>query len=183
MTMRPTLYQASRMLTTAGVSAEIKFDPTQITNRLRKSIQRQIESGVITGGYSSHASRLAKYLCKQFDLRYSDNSWYGVRVPTVTVEYREKFVELIQADLAAYLLDGDHHNGGRWDKDNAEGSIKKIRMGIDADVRTHSSMFQKKLQALILETRTPEELEKANQVAAMLDAGIPIVINQYNSQD
>ena len=91
MTMRPTLYQASRMLTTAGVSAEIKFDPTQITNRLRKSIQRQIESGVITGGYSSHASRLAKYLCKQFDLRYSDNSWYGVRVPTVTVEYREKF--------------------------------------------------------------------------------------------
>ena len=183
MTMRPTLYQASRMLTTAGVSAEIKFDPTQITNRLRKSIQRQVVSGVVTGGYSSHASRLAKYLCKQFDLRYSDNSWYGVRVPTVPVEYREKLVELIQADLAAYLLDGDHHNDGRWDKDNAAGSINKIRMGIDADVRTHSSMFQKKLQALILETRTPEELEKANQVAAMLDAGIPIVINQYKIKE
>jgi hypothetical protein len=44
-------------------------------------------------------------------------------------------------------------------------------------------MFQKKLQALILETRTPEELEKANQVAAMLDAGIPIVINQYNIKE
>ena len=183
MTMRPTLYQASRMLTTAGVSAEIKFDPTKITNRLRKSIQRQVESGVITGGYSSHASRLAKYLCKQFDLRYSDNSWYGVRVPTLPVEYREKFVELIQADLAAYLLDGDHRQGGRWDKDNAAGSIKRIRRGIDADVRTHSSLFQKKLQALILETRTPEELEKANQVSAMLDAGIPITLNQYNSED
>ena len=183
MTMRPTLYQASRMLTTAGVSAEIKFDPTKITNRLRKSIQRQVVSGVVTGGYSSHASRLAKYLCKQFDLRYSDNSWYGVRVPTVPLEYREKLVELIQADLAAYLLDGDHHQGGRWDKDNAAGSINKIRMGIDADVRTHSSMFQKKLQALILETRTPEELEKANQVAAMLDACNPITINQYNSED
>lgn len=179
MTMRPTLYQASRMLTTAGVSAEIKFDPTRITNRLRKSIQRQVASGVITGGYSSHASRLAKYLCKQFDLRYSDNSWYGVRVPAVTVEYREKFVELIQADLAAYLLDSDQRSDGQWDKDNAAGSIKKIRMGIDAEVRTHSSIFQKKLQALILETRTPEELEKANQIAAMLDAGIPIVINQY----
>jgi hypothetical protein len=81
------------------------------------------------------------------------------------------------------LLDGDHRQGGRWDKDNAAGSIKRIRRGIDADVRTHSSLFQKKLQALILETRTPEELEKANQVSAMLDAGIPITLNQYNSED
>lgn len=180
--MRPTLYQASRMLTTAGVSAHIQFDPTQITNRLKKSIQRQVASGVITGGWSSHASRLAKYLCKQFDLRYSDNSWYGVRVPTVEVKYRERFVELIQADLAAYLLDGDHHSP-EWDKNNAASSIKKVRSGIDADVRTHSSEFQRKLQALIVETRTPEELAKANQVAAMLDAGLPITINQYNAQD
>jgi hypothetical protein len=171
------------MLTTAGVTADIRFDPTKITNRLKKSIQRQVASGVITGGYSSHASRLAKYLCKQFDLRYSDNSWYGVRVPSMAVEHREKFVELIHADLAAYLLDGDHHNNGQWDKDNAAGSIKKIRSGIDTDVRTHSSIFQKKLQALILETRTPEELAKANQVSAMLDAGLPITINQYNSED
>lgn len=183
MTMRPTLYQASRMLTTAGVSAEIKFDPTKITNRLRKSIQRQVESGVITGGYSSHASRIAKYLCKQFDLRYSDNSWYGVRIPTVAVEYREKFVELIHADLAAYLLDGDHHQGGRWDKDNAEGSINKIRMGIDTNVRTHSSLFQKKLQELIVSTRSPEELKLASEVAAMLDLCNPITINNYDLEE
>lgn len=183
MTMRPTLYQASRMLTTAGVSAEIKFDPTQITNRLRKSVQRQVASGVITGGYSSHASRIAKYLCKQFDLRYSGNSWYGVRIPTVANEHREKFVELIHADVAAYLLDGYHHNGGQWDKDKAASAIKKIRSGIDTDVRTHSAIFQKKLQALIVSTRTPEEVQKANQVAAMLDAAIPITINQYNIKE
>jgi hypothetical protein len=170
------------MLTTAGVTADIRFDPTKITNRLKKSIQRQVKSGVITGGYSSHASRLAKYLCKQFDLRYSDNTWYGVRVPTVAVEHREKFVEFIQADLAAFLLDGDHRDP-QWDKNNAANSIDRIRSGYDTDVRTHSSIFQKKLQALILETRTPEELAKANQVAAMLDAGLPITINQYNSED
>ena len=183
MTMRPTLYQASRMLTTAGVSAEIKFDPTKITNRLRKSIQRQVASGVITGGYSSHASRLAKYLCKQFELRYSDNSWYGVRIPSMEEKHRENFVELIQADLAAYLLDGDHRSNGQWDKDNAAHSIKKIRSGIDADVRTHSNEFQKKLQALIVSTRTPEELQKANQVAAMLDAINPIIINHFNLEE
>ena len=182
MTMRPTLYQASRMLTTAGVSAEIKFDPTQITNRLRKSIQRQLTSGVITGGYSSHASRIAKYLCKQFDLRYSDSSWYGLRVPTMEDKYREGFVELIHADLAAFLLDSDDRDP-TWHKNNAASAINKIRSGIDTDVRTHSAIFQKKLQALIVSTRTPEEVQKANQVAAMLDACNPITINQYDSQD
>ena len=180
--MRPTLYQASRMLTTAGVSAHIQFDPTTITTRLKKSIQRQVADGVLTGGWSSHATRIAKYLCNQFDLKYTDNSWYGLRVPTQPVEQRERFVELIQADLAAYLLDGDHHSP-EWDKNNAASSIKKVRSGIDADVRTHSKEFRDKLRQLISETRTPEEVKKAADVAALLDAGLPITINQYNVKD
>ena len=182
MTMRPTLYEASRMLTTAGVSAEIKFDPTQITNRLKKSIQRQIASGIITGGWSSHASRIAKYLCRQFKVPYIDNTWYGISLSPMPVEHREKFVELVQADLAAYLLDGDHYNP-EYDKQRAAESIEKIRAGYNTDVRTHSSVFKKKLQALIIDTRSPEEAKHANEVAAMLDAGIPIVINQYNIKE
>ena len=183
MTMRPTLYQASRMLTTAGVSAEIKFDPTKITNRLRKSIQRQITQGVMTGGYSSHATRLAKYLCKQFDVRYTDHTWYGLRVPAAREEHREKFVELIQADLAAFLLDGDHYNNPDWDKKKAAEHITGIRAGHNVEVRTHSKEFRDKLAALISETRTPEEVAHAKTIASMLDAGLPIIINQYDSQD
>lgn len=182
MSMRPTLYQASRMLTTAGVSAVIKFDPTQITNRLRKSVQRQVASGVITGGYSSHASRIAKYLCKQYNLRYSDSSWYGVRILTVADEHREKFVELVHADLAAFLLDADERDP-TWHKNNAASSIKKIRSGIETDVRTHSIIFQKKLQELVVSTRSPEELKLANEVAAMLDLCNPITINNYNLEE
>jgi hypothetical protein len=182
MTMRPTLYQASRMLTTAGVSAVISFDPTKITNRLRKSIQRQVASGVITGGYSSHAARIAKYLCKQFNLKYSDNSWYGVRIPSMEAKHHEKFIEVIHADLAAFLLDADDRDP-QWHKNNAAGAIKKIRSCVDTDVRTHSVMFQKQLQALIVSTRTREEFQKANQVAAMLDAINPIIINQFNIED
>jgi hypothetical protein len=170
------------MLTTAGVSAEIKFDPTQITNRLRKSIQRQVASGVITGGYSSHASRLAKYLCKQFDLRYSDTSWYGLRVPAMEKKHHAGFVELIHADLAAFLLDADDRDP-TWHKNNAANAINRIRSGTPTDIRTHSTIFQKKLQALIVSTRTEEEVQKASQVSAMLDASNPIIINQYNSKD
>lgn len=180
--MRPTLYDASRMLTTAGVSAVITFDPKSITNRLKKSIQRQIASGVITGGYSSHASRLAKYLCKQFKIDYSGNSWYGIRLPTIAVEHRERFVELVQADLAAYLLDGDHYNP-QWDKDQANKAIALIRSGSTVDVRTHSKEYKDKLCALISETRTPAQIKHAQEVAALLDLGDPITINQYNAQE
>lgn len=180
--MRPTLYEASRMLTTAGVSADIKFDPTKVTNRLKKSIQRQVASGVITGGYSSHASRIAKYLCRQFDVNYTGNSWYGIRLPVIAAEHRERFVELVQADLAAFLLDGDHHNP-QWEKDRASGSIARIRAGDEVEIRTHSAEYKKKLQTLIAETRTPAEAKHAEEVAAMLDLGEPITINQYNIQE
>lgn len=180
--MRPTLYEASRMLTTAGISADIKFDPTKVTTRLRKSIQRQVASGVLTGGYSSHATRVAKYICRQFNIRYTDRTWYGLRVPYVPVEYREKFVELLQADLAAYLLDNDTYHP-QWEKDKTAENIKQIRAGFSVDVRTHSKEYKEKLGILISETRTPEEIKHAADIAAMLDAGHPITINQYNTQD
>jgi hypothetical protein len=170
------------MLTTAGVSAHIQFDPTQITNRLRKSVQRQVANGVLTGGYSSHATRLAKYLCKQFDVKYTDRTWYGLRVPKQAVEHRERFVELVQADLAAYLLDSDHYNP-QWEKDKTAQNIRHIRAGEDVDVRTHSKEFKDKLAMLISDTRTPAEIKHAADIAAMLDAGLPITINQYNAQE
>ena len=179
--MRTTLYDAARMLTTAGMTADIKFDPTQITNRLKKSIQRQISNGVITGGWASHASRIAKILCKQYKVHYTDNAWYGIRLPTIAVEHREKFVELIQADLAAYLLDGDHYNP-QWDKDRASDSIALIRGGDPAEVRTHSKEYKDKLRALLTATRTPADVEHARGIAAMLDSGEPITIKHYFTQ-
>lgn len=180
--MRPTLYEASRMLTTQGVSADIKFDPTKVTARLRKSIQRQVASGVLTGGYSSHATRVAKYLCKEFKVRYTDRTWYGLVVPVIQVEHRERFVELLQADLTAYLLDGDHHNP-QWEKDRTVANIMHIKAGQIAEVRTHSKEYKDKLAALVAETRTPEDIKHAAEIASMLDAGLPITIHQYNIQD
>lgn len=180
--MRPTLYQASRMLTTAGISAHITFDPTKITNRLKKSIQRQVANGVLTGGYQSHSTRIAKYLCREFDIRYTDTTWYGLRVPAQQVEHREQFVEFLQADLAAYLLDNDNPNP-KWEKERTANFIEAVRAGFDVDVRCHSSEYRQKLAALIASTRTPEEIKHAQGVSKMLDAGLPITINQYNAQD
>jgi hypothetical protein len=161
------------MLTTAGISADIRFDPKAITNRLKKSIQRQITNGVITGGYSSHASRVAKYLCRQFKIKYTDNHWYGVRVPTVA---------LVQADLAAYLLTENAYNP-QWDKDKAYQTIVEIRAGLATVVRTHHHEFNDRIHALVAELRTPEEIQRAKEVALLLDLGEPITIHHYNAGD
>ena len=100
----------------------------------------------------------------------------------VAVENRERFVELVQADLAAYLLDGDHYNP-QWEKTNAQSTIDQIRSGIATDIRTHSKEYKDKLITLLMETRTPAEVEHAREVAALLDLREPITINQYNIQD
>lgn len=180
--MRPTLYEASRMLTTAGISANITFDPTRVTPRLRKSIQRQVASGVLTGGYSSHATRVAKYLCKQFSVRYTHTTWYGLLVPSIAVEYRDEFVELLQADLTTYLLDSDTYNP-QWEKDRTAENINQIRAGYSVEVRTHSKEYKDKLAALVSQTRTPEDIARATHVAAMLDEERPITILQPYTQE
>jgi len=105
-----------------------------------------------------------------------------LRVPKQAVEHRERFVELVRADLAAYLLDSDHYNP-QWEKDKTAETITHIRAGQDVDVRIHSREFRDKLAMLISETRTPEEIAHAKSIAAMLDAGLPITINQYNAEE
>lgn len=181
--MRPKLYEASRMLTTQGISADIKFDPTQVTTRLRNSIRKQVESGVMTGGWSSHASRIAKILCNQFGVKYTDKTWYGVRIPVVSKEYREQFIELVQADIAAYILDDDAPYNHTWEKEHAEQSVQHIKTGRETNVRTHSQHYQEKLRDLIMTTRTPRELAHAKEVAAMIDAGQPITITNVKWKD
>ena len=180
--MRPTLYEASRMLTTQGISADIKFDPTKVTARLRKSIQRQVASGVLTGGYSSHATRIAKYLCKQFSVRYTHTTWYGLLIPPIQVEHRERFVELLQADLSTYLLDDYPHNP-KWEKDRTLACMMQIKAGIAVEAHTHSKEYKDKLAALVSETRTTEDIARATRVASMLDDVHPIHIHHYNIQE
>ena len=179
--MRPTLYQASRMLTTVGVTADITFNPTQITNRLRKSIQRQIVNGIITGGWSSHASRLAKVLCEQHKLPYLANSWHGVEVQAKTKETQERLVELVQADTTAYLLTDS--GSSLYFKAQARKTVAAIRAGERTYVRIHDKEFDLQIRQVLIKSRSTEELGLALKVSALLDSPNPISIDQQNWKD
>ena len=183
--MRPNLYQAARMLTTAGVKADIQFHPTAVTNRLRKSIQRQVESGDITGGWSSHASRIAKVLCTQFQLPYVRGDYWGLHVQFTDEKARAEAVALIRADLSAYLLNNSDYPA--WvdrRKEQTQEQITLLEGGNPCHVRFHSGKeYVMLMRELFTKSRTPSDIFNAKQVSNMLNQESPIHIHQHNWND
>jgi hypothetical protein len=173
--MRPNLYDAARALTTAGFSADIYFNPSEITTRLKKSIQKQINNGAITGGYSSHSARIARRLMGQFDVPYSTQHWSGLHVRFVSEESQSRAIAIVQADLAAYLLDGTTYNSA-YEKKSAADSVRAIQEGNKTYVRCHSKVFGDQLVQLMSESMTPDIKEKAKALANRLDDPTPIKI-------
>jgi hypothetical protein len=185
--MRPTLYQASRMLTTVGVTADIQFNPTQVTNRMRKSIQRQLESGNIVGGWSSHAARLAKVLCEQFKLPYIRGDYWGLHVQFTSEKARKEACAVMRADFAAYLLTMDGNPNNSWvqrSKDTLQENLKFIEAGQPAYLRFYSGKEHVQLMRdLFVNSRNPSDVFNAKQVSNMLNQDSPIRINQHNWKD
>jgi hypothetical protein len=173
--MRPALYEAARALTTAGFSADIYFNPSEITNRLKKSIQRQITNCAITGGYSSQAARIARHLMDEYGVPYSRTHWSGLHLHFVAEESQRKAVEIVQADIAAYLLDNASYNAS-YEKKSAADNIRSIQAGVKVYVRLHSRVYADQLLALMTESMTPVIKEKAAALAARLEDPTPIKI-------
>lgn len=185
--MRPNLYQASRMLTTVGVTADIQFNPTQITTRMRKSIQRQLESGNITGGWSSHAARLAKVLCEQFNLPYIRGDYWGLHVQFTSEESREEACALMRADFAAYLLTTDSNTNNSWlqrSKNTLQENLKILASGESVHLRFHGGKeYAQMMRDLFVKARCSSDVFNAKQVSNMLNQDSPIRINQHNWKD
>ena len=183
--MRPTLYQASRMLTTVGVTADINFNPTMITSRMRKSIQRQVETGNITGGWSSHASRLAKALCTQFKLPYVRGDYWGLHVQFTDDKARAEAAALVRADWSAYVLSNtDHQVWVDRNKETVNNHIGLIEGGHSCHIRFYSGKeYVKLMRELFINSRTPSDVFNAKQVSNMLNQDTPIRIHQHNWND
>jgi hypothetical protein len=173
--MRPYLYDAARALTTAGFTADIYFNPSEITNRLKKSIQRQITNCAVSGGYSSHAARVARHLLDHYKIPYANNyHWSSVGVQFQDEESKRKAVGVIQAGLAAYLLD-DPYNP-QYEKKRAAEDIEAINAGKKVNVRMFSCEGSNQILRIMAESLSPEVKEKARALAARLDDPTPIKI-------
>jgi hypothetical protein len=175
------------MLTTVGVTADINFNPTQITPRMRKSIQRQLESGNIVGGWSSHAARLAKVLCEQFTLPYIRGDYWGLHVQFTSEKARKEACALMRADFAAYLLTTEDNNHNSWiqrAKNTLQENIEILSAGESAHLRFYSGKEHVQLMRdLFVNSRNPSDVFNAKQVSNMLNQDSPIRINQHNWKD
>ena len=176
--MRPNLYEASRALTTPGFTADIYFNPSQITNRLKKSIQKQITNCAVTKGYASKAARIAKHLMDQYEIPYSSRHWSGVDVRIQDEQAQHRAVEIVQANLAAYLLDSPYN--AEYEKRRARDDIEAIKRGEQVYVRLHSIEFADQMLMVMSKFLPPDTKDKARALAERLDDPTPIKINIKN---
>jgi antitoxin component HigA of HigAB toxin-antitoxin module len=170
--MSPDLHEASRVLTTSGFSADIYFNPSKITQQLKKSVIQQITNCAITGGYKSQASRIAKHLMDEFEIPYSNHYGNWLHVQFLSEDSQNKAVELVQADLAAYLLEGNEDSS--YERKRTSDAIELIRKGETAYVGCYNKVFCGQLKQLMSKSMPPEVKEKAAALVARLDDPTPI---------
>jgi hypothetical protein len=154
---------------------------------MRKSIQRQVESGNITGGYSSHASRIAKVLCEQFKLSYIRGDYWGLHVQFTNEKSREEACAVMRADFAAYLLttdDNDKHGWLQRSKNTLQENIKILASGESAHLRFYGGKeYVQMMRDLFVNSRNPSDVFNAKQVSNMLNQETPITVHNYNWKD
>lgn len=98
-------YDVARMANTMGIQTTIVLKPEQITVRVKNSIKRQLRNGRITGGYRSHAAKIAKYLTEKYELPVLQDGWRGFSVGSINMETKAAIRGFFEADWAAELLE------------------------------------------------------------------------------
>lgn len=175
--MEGNVWDAARMGHTAGIELTATFHPDRITTRMRNSIKRMVASGQMTGGWQSHAKRLARALCDKYGVPYNQSSVYNVFVPTATPSHlREQLLDLLKADEAATRMaeEGRLHSYyvNRYSRDREallHDTSYSVRFN-DKDVGTEAC----RLMSNFVQR---SGCDKRKMICALLDGKEPIVLS------
>ena len=182
------VYDTARMLKVPGVDAHVFIDPGKIPTRTKRMVQRMIREGVYQGTYYSKAKDLAvlvrnsgpvmPYLTVRGTLREGQTAayyppqitMYNYELPTAVAH---EIVELVRADLSMRHMthpEQASNYGGmgeqkefleRWDK-QANAGFSSLRFFFDD--------YAMQAVDLVKATRTPAQIEQAEELAARLDS-------------
>lgn len=102
-----TVWQIADKIRTAGVVTTLHFDPSQLTVRIRKAAQRMLQSGTLSGGWSSQSRKVAELVAAHHRL-----PMMKVRCGYVYVDRRslndedmQTIKRLYHADITAFKLE------------------------------------------------------------------------------
>lgn len=97
-----TVWDIARAARLPGVSTTFTFHPAHISTRMRNSIKRMIERGMVEGGWSSKAKHLARALMNEYGLSYQDigrNTMTMMLPAGMPYEVRQQVLGLLKADF------------------------------------------------------------------------------------
>lgn len=174
--MSTTLYERGRLTGISGMESVLTLNPASMGPRIKKSVCKMIENAHITGGWASQSRKVAELLAEKFSLSILQTSWNGLTIyAPPTPEIRDKLIELVRADFAAFLLDNPSY-ARTWYSDQANKTIEALEDGVAKHVDFRSVEFSRQAVALF-NTELPESYkQQAKQIVDMLVNNTPIQI-------
>jgi hypothetical protein len=156
---------------TMGVVTTIAIDPKQITLRVRNKVIRNLEQGLLEGGYRSEARKLSDLLVQAFELDVSSNTWTGISVRNPTPEMKAALLELRKADWAAYTLENPARGRiGQWDYRRMVTDLEQLESNAEGSFYLHfeDKTCRRMAAEVIKKSLSPElKVKVQNAVAAL----------------
>ena len=159
-----------------GTETTVKLYPQRLGARMRNNIIRQLESRVLTGGWSSKSRQIAQALAVKYGLQVGSNNWNGIRVLGLTPQAAPLIREIVHADWTAWMLEQPTYRTGYY-RDQFEKAMACIDT-VDQNfyVTMHDKESIRKVVAILADHTSQELKDKSMQVANLLRGTEPIEI-------
>jgi len=195
------VWSTARLLKTPGVDADVYVSPSTISNRTKRGAQRMLRDGVYQGGWYSNTRRLAvlvrdtaKYppfiTSNRLRPGGSSQQYYAGTVALhnyeVPIEVASEVIELMRADLAVHRLTNPVATQSRNSSFNRQTQILEKwdaeKTPFDDKIFFFQDDYAIQAIDLIKATRTPAQIEQAEELAARLDSADRIYITNCNGE-
>ena len=164
-----------------GMVSELTLHPENLGPRIKKSVIKMLENAHITGGWSSQSRQVAEALAERFSLSVLQTRWQGLTLyAQPKPEIRDKLIELVRADIAAFLLENPNYHRSYY-ADAAQEAIDQLKKGNAKYIDFRCSEFNKQAIALINAELPKHVIEQNQHVIDLLNNNTPIRITTIRS--
>lgn len=164
-----------------GVESVLTLYPDRLGPRIKKSVIRMLENAHITGGWSSQSRQVAEALADRFSLSVLQTRWQGLTLyAQPRPEIRDQLIELVQADIAAFLLENPGYHTSYY-ANAAQEAVAQLKKGNAKYIDFRCREFNKRAIALINAELPKHVLEQNQHVIDLLNNNTPIRITTIRS--
>ena len=177
-----TLYERGRLTGIQGMESVLTLKPENMGPRVKKSVIRMLDEAHITGGWYSRARKITELIVEQFGLNVIQTTWRTLTLHTQpTEDTRDQLIGLIQADLAAFILENPEYTGGSWFANQANKTIEELKDGTAKQIEFRCEDFAKEA-VKVFNGELPESYkQEIKQIIELLTNNTPIHVTTLRS--